>query len=190
MNKQETVQIISLLAGNYNAISQKSKTEKELMINSWYACLGDLDYDLILQAVKKAMIEIPYPPTIAEIRKNALELTNSMPTVTAIEAWEEAYYMISNGIYMTEEEFNTASPIVKKFFGSVRQVKELAMCSSNEVNTVVKGQFLKQYEILVKREENERLLPQSIKDFTKKLADKMDIKQIGEKNENERLDRK
>ncbi len=179
MNKQETIQVISLLAGNYNAISQKSKPEKELMITSWYACLGDLEYNLVLQAVKKAMIEIPYPPTIAEIRKNALELTNSMPTITAIEAWEEAYSMISNGIYMTEEEFDTASPIVKKFFGSVRQVKELAMCSSQEVNTVVKGQFLKQFELLLEREKKDKLLPQSMKDFTKQLVDKMDIKQLG-----------
>ena len=187
MNKKEIVQVITLLARNYNTISQKTKTEKELMINSWYECLGDLDYTLVLQAVKKAMIEIPYPPTIAEIRKNALELENLLPKKTAIEAWQEAYSMISNGIYMTKEEFDSASPIVKKFFGSVGQVKELAMCSSNEVNTVVKGQFLKQYEILVKREENERLLPQSMKYFTKQLADKMDIKKIeGEKNE--RLD--
>ena len=180
MNKQETVQVITLLAGNYNVIAQKSKLEKELMINSWYECLKDLDYNLILQAVKKAMIEIPYPPTIADIRKNALELTNSMPTVTAIEAWQEAFEMIRNGIYMTQEEFETASPIVKKFFGSVGQVKELAMCSGYEVNTVVKGQFLKQYEILVEREKKDKLLPSNIKEITEKLANKMDIKELEE----------
>ena len=90
MNKQETVQVITLLAGNYDSISKKDSTQKQLMINTWQECLGDLDYRLVLQAVKKTIIESPYPPTIHEIRKNAVEMMNPTQTRTAIEAWNEA----------------------------------------------------------------------------------------------------
>lgn len=172
MNRTEMVQIITLLAGNYETIANKSQQQRELMLNTWYECLGDLDYKIVLQAVKKTIIESPYPPTIHEIRKNAVELINPTTKRTAIEAWNEAIGMISNGIYMTEEQFNTASPEVKKFFGNVRQVKELAMLDSDTVNTVTKGQFLKQYEILVQKDREEKMLPEPMKEMITGLANK------------------
>ena len=180
MNKQETIQVITLLAGNYNSIAEKDKTQKQLMINTWLECLGDLDYRLVLESVKKTMITSPYPPTIADIRKNAIEMIKPTTSKTAIEAWNEAYSMICKGTYMEEEEFEKASPEVKKFFGNVRQVRELAQTNTDVVNSVTKGQFLKQYEVIVNREKEQKLLPQSMQNFTKKLAERMDIKQIGE----------
>lgn len=180
MNKQETVQVITLLAGNYDSISKKDSTQKQLMINTWQECLGDLDYRLVLQAVKKTIIESSYPPTIHEIRKNAVEMMNPTQTRTAIEAWDEAYRMICGGLYMTQEQFETASPEVKKFFGNVRQVAELARTDIDTVNTVTKGQFLKQYDVLVQREQERKMLPPQMQEFTKQLAEKMSIKQIGE----------
>lgn len=148
MKKSEMVQIITLLAGNYESVANKSQVQREMMLNTWQECLGDLDYKLVLQAVKKTIIESPYPPTIHDIRKNAIEMINPSNQNSAIEAWNEAYLMICSGGYMTEEEFDRASPEVKKFFGNVRQVKELARTDIATVNTVTKGQFLKQYEII------------------------------------------
>ena len=180
MNKTETVQVITLLAGNYDSIAKKDTTQKQLMINTWLECLGDLDYKLVLQAVKKTIIESPYPPTIHDIRKNAMELAKPSTKRTAIEAWNEAYDMICGGLYMTEEQFRTASPEVQKFFGNVKQVKELAMTDTKTVNTVTKGQFLKQYDILVERERQQKLLPEQMQQMIGQLSEKMNVKQIGE----------
>lgn len=180
MNRPETIQVITLLAGNYDSIAKKDKTQKELMINAWQECLGDLDYKLILQAVKKTIIESPYPPTICEIRKNAIEMINPSTQRTAIEAWDEAYKMICDGLYMTQEEFDSHSEEVKKFFGNVRQVKEQAQVDIDVVNTVTKGQFLKQYEVILNREKEQKLLPPQMQDFIAQLAEKMSIKQLGE----------
>lgn len=180
MNKKETVQILTLLAGNYDSIYKKDKIQKEFMINTWLECLSDLDYELVLQAVKKTMIESEsdYHPTVHKIRKNALSLINSSETKTAIEAWDEAYKMICNGLYMTEEQFNLASKEVKEFFGNVRQVAELAKTNIDTVNTVVKGQFLKQYDIIVKRQEEQKLLPEQIKEYSNRLIKKANIRKL------------
>lgn len=178
MNRQETIQVITLLAGNYNAIAEKTKQQKQMMINTWQECLGDLDYKIVLQAVKKTIIESPYPPTIHEIRKNAIELISPTTDKTAIEAWNEAYSMICNGIYMTEEQFNKASPIVKSFFGNVRQVAELAKTDISVINTVTKGQFLKQFDTLIQREREQNMLPNKFKEDVKKLSQKFSIEQI------------
>ena len=179
MNKMETTQIITLLAGNYDSISQKDKLQKQLMINTWQECLGDLDYKIVLQAVKKTIIESPYPPTIHEIRKNAIELINPGTKRTAIEAWNEAYKMICNGAYMTQEQFNEHSTEVKKFFGSPAQVKAYATNVDFNMD-VVRSNFLKQYELIVDRENKQKLLPQKMQDFIGQLAEKMSVKQLGE----------
>lgn len=179
MNRQETIKVITLLAGNYNSISEKSKEQKNMMIETWFACLGDLDYDLVLQAVKKTIIESPYPPTIHEIRKNAIAISNPVIEKTAIEAWNEALKMISQGGYMTQKEFEKASPQVKRFFGSVNQVKQLAMVDTETINTVTKGQFLKQYDVLVQREQEKKMLPEQMQSYIGQLAKKMSIERLG-----------
>lgn len=70
MNKTETIQVITLLASNYDSIARKDKSQKQFMVNSWTACLNDLKYDDVLVAVKNIMIKSSFPPTIADIRKN------------------------------------------------------------------------------------------------------------------------
>lgn len=179
MNKIETIQVITLLAGNYDNIANKDKNQKQLMIATWQECLGDLDYQLVLQAVKKTIIESPYPPTIHEIRKNAVEIVNPTTQRTGIEAWEEAYKMICNGSYMTQEEFDSHSPEVKKFFGSKEQLK--AYSTNTDFNMdVVRSNFLKQYDVLVNREKQQKLLPEKMQNMIENLANKMDVKRLEE----------
>jgi hypothetical protein len=166
------------LAGNYDSIAKKDSTQKQLMIKTWQECLGDLDYQLVLQAVKKTIIESPYPPTIHEIRKNAIEIVNPTTQRTGIEAWEEAYKMICNGSYMTQEEFDSHTPEVKKFFGSKEQLKAYATNTDFNMD-VVRSNFLKQYDILVNREKQQKLLPEKMQNLIGNLANKLDVKMLG-----------
>ena len=179
MKKQETAQIITLLAGNYNNIAEKNKEQKQMMLNTWQECLGDLDYKLVLQAVKKTIIESPYPPTIHDIRKNAIEMINPSTKRTAIEAWEEAYKMICNGSYMTQEEFDKHSPEVKKFFGSTTQLKAYATNVDFNMD-VVRSNFLKQYEAITEREKQQKLLPEQMQKMISNLTEKLDVKRLEE----------
>lgn len=180
MNNKETVQIITLLAGSYDQIANKSDKQKSLMLATWQECLGDLDYNIVLQSVKKAIIDSPYPPTIHDIRKNAVEFMN--PTNNdPLKDWDEAYKMIKNGSYMTQEEFDQHSPICRKFFGSVSQLK--AYSTNSEFNLdVTRANFLKQHENITKRDKEEKLIPDKMKDMVKQLASNFEIKQLEEGN--------
>lgn len=176
MTKQETIQVITLLAGNYDSISQKSAEQKQLMVNTWYECLNDLDYRVVLQAVKKSIIQSPYIPTIHDIRKNALALIQPNNN-NALDDWNECYQMICNGTYMTQEEFDKHSPICKKFLGSLTQLK--AYATNEDFNLdVVRSNFLKQYEILDKRKQENELLPPKMQDFVNQISQNVDIKQL------------
>lgn len=174
MKKTETLQIITLLAGNYDSIANKSQKQKELMLNTWYECLNDLDYNLVMEAVKKAIIDSPYPPTIHDIRKKAVEIANPVSKRSGIEAWNEAYKMICNGTYMTEEQFDTYSPEVRKFFGSVNNLKSYSTNSDFNLD-VVRSNFLKQYDEIISREKENKLLPEKMKQMIDGLANKLSI---------------
>lgn len=181
MTRQETVVIITLLAGNYESFAKRTQTDEQvkIILDTWHSCLEDLDYKLVLQAVKKTIIESPYPPTIHDIRKNAIELVNPSTKRTAIEAWDEAYKMICSGAYMTQEQFDAHSAEVKKFFGSLAQVRAYATNVDFNMD-VVRSNFLKQYESIAEREKQQKLLPPKMQDMIEKLASKMSIKELGE----------
>lgn len=177
MNKAETIQVITLLAGNYDSIAKKDTTQKQLMVNTWLECLGDLEYNIVLQAVKKTIITSEFPPTIHEVRKNAINLMTPEIEKNGLTAWNEAYKMICNGLYMTEEEFNKHSEEVKEFFGCVQQVRELSKTDIDKVNTVTKGQFLKQYDVLITRKQEQKLLTSDLRKDVRLLTDNI-TKQI------------
>lgn len=166
MNKQETTQVITLLAGNYNTISEKSREQKAMMINTWYECLSDLDYNLVLSSVKKCIIESPYPPTIHDIRANAIKLTNNTQNRTPIEAWQEAYQMICSGTYMTEEQFNKHSDEVKRFFGSVENLRSYSTNEDFNID-VVRSNFLTQYERIQKNVQEIKMMPPKLLNIIK-----------------------
>ena len=177
MNKQELVQIMTILGSNYQSIGKQleDQEKKKIVFQTWYECLGDLDFKLVMAAVKKSIINSSFAPTIHDIRTSALELvTPNENKKSPIEYWNEAFKMITRGTYMTQEEFEKYSPVVRRFFGdNVAQVKELAMTDMSRINTVTKGQFLKHIDILQEREKEENLLPESLKSLMSGITNKL-----------------
>lgn len=167
MNKQETTQIIALLVGNYTSLAEKSENIKRMMVNTWHECLNDLDYKIVLSAVKKTMIESPYPPTIHDIRKNAVEICNPSKSKSPMEAWQEAYKMICSGTYMTQEQFNEHSEEVKKFFGNSVENLRSYSCNEDFNVDVVRSNFIKQYDRIERKIKEWKMLPDKMKELIK-----------------------
>lgn len=181
MNREETTQILIILASNYKFYNEQmsEKGKSDVLVKTWQGCFNDIPYQIVANAVKKVMLISTYPPTVAEVRKQAVETINPNTSKSAIEAWNEAYQMICSGSYMMQEEFEKHSEEVKKFFGSVRQLKDYA--GNEDFNMdVVRSNFLKQYDVLVQKKQEQKLIPLSMQEFTQKLAQKTDINQIGE----------
>lgn len=187
MNRKETIQLLTLMASNYRSIDEKLKDEEKakILIKTWYECLADLNPNLCMLAAKKAIMSSSYPPTIHDLRVAAMEITRPQSQdATPIEYWDEALGMIKKGSYMTTEEFEKHSPVVKKFFGCVAQLRELAATDMDTIATVTKGQFLKQVNTLQEREKELALLPESMRETINqiKIGQAEVIKQIGGNN--------
>lgn len=73
MNKQETIQVISLLASNYKDVSEKDDDQKRMMVNTWLECFKDIEYEFVLRAIKRMILTKIFTPTISEVRELALE---------------------------------------------------------------------------------------------------------------------
>lgn len=172
MKKTELIQILTILSSNYQSIARQLEDEAKAKIvyQTWYSCIGDLDYKLALAAVQKSIMSSSFPPTIHDIREAALGITDKKQD-DSTELWNEAFKMICKGSYMTEEEFNEHSDLVKKFFVNVAQVKALAQTDLQIVNTVTKGQFFKQIEVIREREHQDKLMPSSFKQAIQGFAE-------------------
>lgn len=166
MKKTETVQLLAVVNAAFPNMQVTEATVK-----LWHELLGDLDFNLAIAATKKLILESPYPPTIADIRKRAAEImTPQEEMIDAAGAWGEVVRAVRKyGYYCEAEALESMSPQVAKV---VRYIGWREICLSEEPG-VVRGQFLKMYHQVTEREQKMRLLPQSLRDEIQKLAGHM-----------------
>lgn len=168
MKKTETVQLLAVINAAFPNIQIT-----EAMVSLWHELLGDIDFNLAKAAVKKLLLESPYPPSIADIRKRAVEiLTPEEEKIDAAEAWGEVERaMRFYGYYREAEALESMSPRVAKV---VRWMGWRDICLSEEPG-VVRGQFLKMYQQVTEREQKEKLLPERLKADIKMLSEKFTL---------------
>ncbi len=136
----------------------------------WHGLLGDLDYQLAGMAVQKLISESPYPPTIHDIRKRAVEV--QFPDLpTAAEAWGIMLKNIRNyGSYRVQEGLDALPPVVKEV-AQYMGYKEI--CQSEEPEGVLRAHFMKMYEQVLNRRKGEQMLPLPLQQQIKALAGNM-----------------
>ena len=132
------------------------------MITTWWKMLSDLPKQSVAIALKQHASVSTFPPSIAEIRKGVAEL-KAAPYKSGIEEWNEVAHALRNSAYRADEEFAKLSPIARRLVGSPMQLKEWGCAEDVTVLSVAKSQFLKSYDILVKREQEQAQLPESIR---------------------------
>lgn len=163
MEKEDVIKMLGLLKTAYpNYYKGISKQEAENTILLYCDMFKDCDPRLVIVAIKELINNLKFPPTIADIKEKMNEIAST--TKTPIEYWNELANALRDSIYHSQERFMKLSPEVKAFVRNPSQLKEMAMMDSDVVHSVLKGQFLKQIEIIQKRnEEDRKMLPESKK---------------------------
>ena len=161
MTKGEVAKLLAVLAASYPRFEVD-----DLKVQVWHEMLGDLDYSLASLAIKRLILESTFPPSIAEVRKAAVEIQTPEQT-TGAQAWGEVIRAIRNyGVYREEEALSSMSPrtaYVVKCMGW----REICM---GEESGVIRGQFLKMYQQVAEREQKEQLLPPAMRREIKQIA--------------------
>src|SRR5690606_10640790 len=122
----------------------KNKEELRPIVDLWAEMLADIPFPVVQMAVKKLILESPYPPTIADVRKRVAEImTPPEDQINASEAWGEVMRAIRHyGYYQEAEALASMSPRAAKV---ARLMGWQEICHSERPD-VVRGQFLKMYE--------------------------------------------
>lgn len=180
MTIEETKIVLQILKTAYPYFYKNTGAEElRQALLLWHEMFAGDELEVVKYALKR-LIETheSYPPTIAHLRQKIDEVTetaNGEPTDT--ELWAMARKALCNGYYGAEEEYRKLPPVVQRFFGNPNGIRQLASADQDVIETVTKGQFLKQLPILKKRESERKHMNPQIKELITGLGEKLMLKE-------------
>lgn len=176
MTYGETIQVLSLIKLAYPRFYiQITKDDADATASLWASMFIEDEFEVVKLATQSLIATFQYPPTITDI-KNEIYKLKTMNETTAIEEWNGIRKAIKNSGYHAKEMFDSLPPIAKKFVGSANQLKDWGM-SENFNDGVIRGQFLKQYEVLKEKERYTMLVPDNVKNLLQDVASKLMLKE-------------
>ncbi len=134
----------------------------------WGEMMSDTDIATVTTALKRLIATCKFPPTIAEVRESISAVTyEALPDAGA--AWGEVNRAISNyGYYRESEALASMGEITRE---AVRGMGWKQLCMSEIKNEMAdRAHFLRIYEAIAKRIEQDRLLPAGLRDEIAKIA--------------------
>ena len=164
------------------AIKEFYPSEKVLQtdeaIKLWFQQLKDLDYKFASVALSKYVATNKWPPTIADIRENYLDVTQGK-TIDWGEGWEEVLYAIRRYGYMREQEaLDSMSEITREVVGRLGWWN---LCMSENIG-VERANFRQIYMELADRKREYSKLPVSVQKLISSTVEKMVIEDKNGKN--------
>lgn len=145
----EVLKIIKIMVSAYPNTQITDATRE-----AYVTMLRDIDLSVLEAAIRQAMAESEFLPTIARIREKAIALTQP-DHVSSLEAWGEVKQAMGRYGYYRYPQFN--DPLILK---AVECIGWQTLCSS-ENEPADRAHFSKVYESLVRREiDDARMLPE------------------------------
>lgn len=177
MNKQETIQILSLLKTAFpNAYKGMPAATLENTVDLWNKMFEKDSFETVSKAVYSliATRESGWSPAIGEVKAEISKLkVTDLPSED--EAWLSVRKAVRNGLYNSEKEFKKLHPAVQKAVGGAWQLKEWAGFSDEAMDRVAHS-FKKTYRELKDTEIRNEKLPESVKGVAIGLADMLRLK--------------
>lgn len=160
VKKTEMIKIFAVLTAAYPKFDTFQNPEQlKPIIEIWSEMFEDVEFSIALVAVKKLILESPFPPSIADVRKQVSEiLTPEVNKIDAGQAWGEVMRAVKNyGFYDPEGALKSMSPITREV---VKRISWREICMQEEEKMgVLRGQFIKIYDTMAKRQKQDALLP-------------------------------
>ena len=172
MTTNEWYGIVKVLNDAYE-FNGKAMFETPDKIMYWYSCLQDLDYMAVCGAVKRLAMTNPNRPTIADIRKECVALTDVSPKISEAEAWNMVRIALRDSSYHSEEHFEAFPDIVKKAVVSPSRLKEWGQMPSDTVGSVVRAEFRRSFESAMNSTQQEKQMGQIGVNIAAQIADKL-----------------
>lgn len=160
MNREETKKILMVIDATYPNFKIENKQQT---LDAWYFMLSDYDYNEIALALKTYITTSgsAFAPSVSELiamtRKPA-----ELSQMDEVTAWGQVRRAIKRGTYYSVEEFYKLDSEVQKVVGRPEQLREWAMLTSEEIETVIQSNFRRRFETMQKRARELEAMPAEV----------------------------
>ena len=167
MTRDEAKMIIKVLTTTYPNYKPRDLSET---VDIWAAMLADFDYPTISKALQKYIMcdTSGFAPSIGQVI-GCIQRTEQR-YLEPLEAWSLVRKAIGNASYNAEEEYAKLPVECQVAIGSAANLKELAVMPSDTVESVEQSHFIRSYQGVVKRLDDERRLPKQYRSYTEQIT--------------------
>lgn len=162
MTTSEFAKIMAFLGAVFNVELNKAK------LDAYYTLLGEIDKLVLEQACRNLSLARKYPtfPNPGEIMEFVDQIIYANE-LSEGDAWEEVKRLVRKyGHYNKDNALSEMTPLVKK---TIEQFGWVDVCMSTEPEGVLRGQFLKIYNINKTRQhEINKMNPEFLKELQAK----------------------
>ena len=127
----------------------------------WYRDLNDIPAEVLTAALRKWAVTETWPPSLAELRKACGEIVNG-PAPDWGDGWSNV--MRAVGRYGVHREAEALASLPEMARAAVRRIGWRDICLSDNPETL-RAQFRQVYEIVTKRETENRNLPPALREM-------------------------
>ncbi|MCB6992411.1 hypothetical protein LI177_02790 [bacterium 210820-DFI.6.37] len=175
MSENDIKKLLAALSLNYPATYRDMRKEDKItLVRLWMDAFGNLDTEIVWQALRNYIKTNKYPPNIAGMQEQIDLLTARDNTD---ELWQALMKAIRNSGRDARAEFERLPEECKTFVGSPAELRALGNTDLTTVNTVTRGQFYKRVEVIQARDKAREQLPEQVQRALNKVP------RIGGKND-------
>ena len=166
MTREETVKIIRIMSDCYPNYKPNNLSET---VDVWQMMLDEYSYNQVSIALKAYVTSDTsgFAPSVGEIVAK-IQLVSQPQELDGMAAWGLVSKALRNGTYGAVEEFNKLPPLVRQAVGMPDNLKNWATSDCQTIETVIQSNFLRTYEVIVKRETEISRMPDNIKSLIEK----------------------
>lgn len=162
MTLTESYKLLHILSQAYPATYRNmTDEEKTGQAEFYHEMLAEEETVIVVHALKNYIKKNQYPPTVAGLQEQIDLLKGNEDTDN--ELWNLVAKAVRNGSYGSVEEFNKLPVECQRWLGNPQQLKELALCETDKLQQVVRGQFLKTIGQIKQSEQAQRTLPAEVR---------------------------
>lgn len=143
--------------------------DKEITLNAWYEMFAEYPEELVSQALRACIATNTsgFAPDVGQIMSK-IQTISQPQELDGMAAWGLVSKALRNGTYGAVEEFNKLPPLVRQAVGIPDNLKNWATSDYQTIETVIQSNFLRTYEVIVKRETEISRMPGNIKSLIEK----------------------
>lgn len=183
MTQKDVLGLLTILQANYPRFYADMTPEAlKICADTWTVMLSDTSLEIATLALQRLIAISKFPPTIAELRESISAVRNPKLPDSG-EAWGEVLEAIRKyGYYNPTEGLNSLREPVREI---VRRMGWRDLCMS-ENGMADRAHFLRMYETLEKRINEDRQLPTMLKNAIAQIGKSVDgICDISQNSQND-----